>query len=69
MAIEKMPESIEQRLTIEQASELYGVHKATIRRWITSGRLPAYRVGRLVRIKASDLESLGTRIPNAGGQQ
>jgi excisionase family DNA binding protein len=68
MAIE-MPESIEQRLTIDQASALYGVHPATIRRWIASGRLPAYRVGRLVRIKASDLETLGKRIPNAGGQQ
>lgn len=63
----EMPEGIEPRLTIEQASALYDVHPATIRRWIASGRLPAYRVGRLVRIKRSDVESLGKRIPSAGG--
>ena len=56
--------SEQQYLTIHEASEILLVHKATIRRWIASGRLPAYRVGRLVRIKASDLDNLGTRIPS-----
>lgn len=63
----EMPEGIEPRLTIDQASALYDVHPATIRRWIANGRLPAYRVGRLVRIKRTDLEQLGRRIPSAGG--
>ena len=54
-----------QYLTIHEASEILLVHKATIRRWIASGRLPAYRVGRMIRIKTADLDNLGTRIPSA----
>lgn len=65
MASTAMPDGIESRLSIEQAAQLYDVHPATVRRWIASGRLPAYRVGRLVRIKASDLDTLGRRIPSA----
>jgi len=54
--------------TIAQAARHKGVSQKTIRRWIASGILPAYRVGpRVVRIKADDLDldTVGRRIPSA----
>lgn len=50
-------------LTIADAAEQMGVDYKTIRRWISSGRLPARRVGaRLIRIRQADLDALGTPI-------
>src|SRR5438093_12934656 len=44
-------------LTIDQAAREVGVHPSTIRRWIDSGLLTAYRVGpKRLRIKSSDVE-------------
>lgn len=48
--------------TIEQAAELYGVHERTVRRWLTEGRLTAYRVGgHLLRLDAAEVEALAVR--------
>ena len=53
-------------LTISDAAEHKRVSTRTIRRWISTGLLPAYRVGpTLIRIRAEDLDALGTRIPAA----
>ena len=49
-----------QYLTIEQAAELLGASKTTIRRLIKHGNLKAYRYGpRMIRIKPSDIERMG----------
>lgn len=54
-------------LTIRDAAERKQVTTRTIRRWIASGVLPAYRVGpTLIRIKPDDLDAVGRRIPAAG---
>ena len=45
-------------LTVNEAASLLRVSDLTVRRWICSEKLPATRVGRLVRIKPSDLEEL-----------
>lgn len=56
-----------QLVSIGDAANHVGVNPRTIRRWISEGRLPAYRTGpRLVRIKLDDLDNLGERIPTAG---
>jgi excisionase family DNA binding protein len=44
-------------LTVGQVAELLGVNHKTIRREIESGRLPAVRVGRLIRINAATLDA------------
>jgi excisionase family DNA binding protein len=45
--------------TIDQSASKLGVSKNTIRKLITTGELPAYRVSeRVVRIASSDLEAL-----------
>lgn len=53
-------------LTIPDAAARKRVSTRTIRRWISSGLLPAYRVGpTLIRIRPEDLDALGERIPAA----
>lgn len=44
--------------TIKEAAEHLNVHYQTVRNYIKSGDLPASKVGKNVRIKFSDLESL-----------
>lgn len=45
-------------ITIDQAAERLGLHPRTVRRMICGGELPAYRVGRFVRIDPDDLSSV-----------
>ena len=50
----------ERYYTIAQAAQKLQVHRTTVQRWITSGKLRAYRVGtgtRTVRITERDLEA------------
>jgi excisionase family DNA binding protein len=44
--LHRITEPIGEYLTVAEAAELLKVHKSTIWRWIESGSLPAYRVGR-----------------------
>jgi excisionase family DNA binding protein len=46
-------------ITIEQAAELLGLSKVTLRRWTRDGRLPCIRVGSRGdrRFRTADLES------------
>ena len=56
-------------LTIETAADMLAVHPRTIRRYISSGDLPAYRIGaRQIRVRASDVDALLVPIPTAGGR-
>jgi excisionase family DNA binding protein len=46
-------------VTVEEAAALLRVDRSTIRRWISSGALPGYRVGqRFVRVKRDDLAQM-----------
>jgi excisionase family DNA binding protein len=42
-------------LSVRDAADRLGVSTKTIRRWIASGELPHYRLGRSIRIAESDL--------------
>ena len=44
-------------LTVDKAAKYLGKHPRTIRNWIISGRLPASRLGRELRILVSDLDA------------
>lgn len=50
--------TVSQGLTIKEAAELWHVSTDTIRRMIAAGDLPSFRYGRIVRVKAADLEAL-----------
>jgi excisionase family DNA binding protein len=50
-------------MTVPQAARLLAVHPSTIRRWISLGRLSAYRVGdKGVRIAVADVLDLVTPL-------
>ena len=60
MAVPPHHETSERSYTIAQAAHTLQVHRTTVQRWISSGRLRAYRVGagtRTVRILERDLEA------------
>ncbi len=53
--------------SIPQAAERAGVTTRTIRRWIASGELTGYRMGkRMIRLDAGELDNRLTPIPTAG---
>ena len=47
-------------LSVQETAQHLGVSESTVRRYISDGRLPAYRLGdeRLIRIKREDLQGL-----------
>jgi putative molybdopterin biosynthesis protein len=53
-------------LTVDEAAQELKISPATVYRMIWSGQLPAYRIGRLVRIERSDLIELIQRLRGAG---
>ena len=54
-------------ISLQDAAEQLDVTTKTLRRRIADGALPAYRVGRLVKVDPDDLERLAVRIPAGGG--
>jgi excisionase family DNA binding protein len=56
----------ESYLTVAEVAELLKLNQQTVRNWIDQGSLPALRVGRRVRIKRSDFESLLAEGYSAG---
>lgn len=53
--------------TIATSARITGLSEVTIRRHIANGDLPAYKIGRRIRIADSDLLALYTPIPAYGG--
>ena len=54
-------------LTIQEAAEMLGVHKRTVRRRIADGTLTGYRVGpHLIRLDPAEVDALLRPIPTAG---
>lgn len=61
-------ESVRRRdlLSLPEVADELGMSVITIRRWISTGKLPAVRVGGLqIRVRRSDLESVMTPIQPA----
>ena len=52
-------------LTVDEMAQIVGVSAKTIRREISRGNLPAYRLGRLIRLRATDLALLAKPMPAA----
>lgn len=50
---------VDRTMYIDEAAELYGTTVASLRRWISEGRIHGYRFGpRLIRVDVEDLEGL-----------
>ncbi|MGH2842245.1 MAG: helix-turn-helix domain-containing protein [Solirubrobacteraceae bacterium] len=64
-------------LTVAEVADLLKLNQQTVRNWIDAGSLPAFRVGRRVRILRTDLERVlaqgrqgdtgGSWTPDTGG--
>jgi excisionase family DNA binding protein len=52
-------------LSLEEAAEMLSLSIKTIRRRIADGNISAYRCGRVIRVRAEDLEHALHRIPAA----
>ena len=66
-----MAEKIKNDLfSVQEAAEFLGISKSTIYRYISDGRLSAYRLGqkRLIRIKRQDLDKLLIPINPSEGE-
>jgi excisionase family DNA binding protein len=61
--------STPQFITAREAAACIGITKSTMYDWINRGYLPHHRIGRLVRIQRSDLESFirDTRMNDYAG--
>ena len=52
---------MEQLVTVKEAAHLLSCSEAAIRKWLYQRRLPTVKVGRLIRLRLSDLEALIAR--------
>jgi excisionase family DNA binding protein len=52
---------VEQLLTVKEAAQRLACTEAAIRKWLYQRRLPAVKVGRLVRLREADLEAVIAR--------
>jgi len=53
-------------LTVAEVAEILKLNQQTVRNWIDRGELPAFRLGRRVRIRRSDLDRFveaGSTVP------
>ena len=54
--------------TVDEMAKIFAIAPITIYKWIWSGKLPAYKLGRLVRIKKQDMENMLKKVnPKEGG--
>jgi excisionase family DNA binding protein len=53
--------TVDQLLTVKEAAQRLACSEAAVRRWLYQLRLPAVKVGRLVRLRAKDLEAVITK--------
>jgi excisionase family DNA binding protein len=57
-------EGVDRLMTVKQAAEFLACSEAAIRKWMYQRRLPRVKVGRLTRLRLSDLESFVSGGPH-----
>jgi excisionase family DNA binding protein len=56
------------KISMQEAADIYGVSRATIRRWVEAGLITGYRVGpRVIRLDADELDEQLRGAPVGGG--
>lgn len=48
----------EELISLKEAASILSISLSTIRRWITQGRLPCVRLGRLLRVRVADIDAI-----------
>jgi excisionase family DNA binding protein len=49
---------VEQLITVKQAADTLACEPSSIRKWLSQGRLPRVKVGRLTRLRARDVAAV-----------
>ena len=47
---------MEKLYTLKEASRVLNVHQQTLRKWITQGKVPAVKLGKVLRVSPKELE-------------
>ncbi|MEJ6013001.1 helix-turn-helix domain-containing protein [Corynebacterium sp. H127] len=55
----------EKHVTLDVAADYFSVSRRTLERFIDSQKIPAYRLGRSVRVRLSELEAALTPLGSA----
>jgi excisionase family DNA binding protein len=50
-------------VSLAEVADYLGVSIKTVRRRVAEGQIPAYRVGRLLKVDVADVEQLLRRVP------
>lgn len=53
-------------LTIKEVAECVKVNERTVYRWVVNGELPAYKLGKIWRVKPSELDLWINKNRNVG---
>ena len=60
---------MDQLVTVDDAAQMLSCTKAAIKKWLSEGRLPRVKVGRLTRIRVSDIADVMTHgLPERGAR-
>jgi len=51
----------EAHVSLDALATHWGLATQTLRKWVRQGRLPAYRIGRALRVKVADAHALEVR--------
>lgn len=52
-------------VSLNEAAKHFNVSRRSLERYISDGRIPAYKLGRLVRVKISEIEASLVRLGSA----
>ncbi len=58
-----------QLIDLQTVVERTGLGYSTIRAYVSSGRLPAYRIGRRLRVAPADVEALFHRVKHPSSER
>jgi excisionase family DNA binding protein len=53
-------------LTLKEVAECVNVNERTVYRWVVNGELPAYKLGKIWRVKPSELDLWINKNRNVG---
>lgn len=49
--------TFERWLSVDEIAEHLGISKVSIYKWVEAGKIPAHKVGRLLRFKVSEIDA------------
>lgn len=54
--------------SLQEAADYLHVHHTTLRRYVSQGLVPCYRIGGRLRLDLNDIDAMGTPVPTVKGR-